>query len=184
MRGRTLNSFVKPALLILCAVGLSLTAYRPIQANAPEKTGVTVLTSKGSGNFLNAKGLKRGLLRVITRKAGTNPKVKKVMAGCTCALGPDDWGGTGCFSSCLASWGISFGSLVTCGGTCAIAATGNPIGIVVCAACLGTAEWIVAGCALHCISSRWGLLESSTKKPKLRGTQQARLTLKRAPTRS
>jgi|SoiMethySBSTD1v2_1073268.scaffolds.fasta_scaffold1087686_1 hypothetical protein len=73
--------------------------------------------------------------------------------GCGCSLIQDTESSGGCFSKCLQSWGLGYGSTLACGGACIAAGTGNPIGIAVCAACLGTAEWIVMGCAMSCA---WG----------------------------
>ena len=74
--------------------------------------------------------------------------------GCGCPLTQDDQDALGsCWKTCVTSWGVSYGSLTACGAVCVGAATGNPAAIAVCAGCLGTGEWILAGCALYCA---WG----------------------------
>lgn len=57
----------------------------------------------------------------------------------------------GSFASCLSAWGINSTTITVCAGACVAAGTANPVGIAVCAACLGTAEWIVVGCAMRSV---------------------------------
>ncbi len=73
--------------------------------------------------------------------------------GCGCSLAqPQDSFGS-CWRTCLNSWGISTTSIIACSGSCIGAGTGNPVAIAICAGCLGTGEWILAGCAGYCV---WG----------------------------
>jgi hypothetical protein len=134
-------------------------------------------------NFINTKEAKRILVHMISRKGKViSKRAMRLPAACSCAVAPDELDGFGsCFGNCLRGWGVSYGSLITCGGICALASTGNPIGIGVCAACLGTGEWIVAGCALNCMySGRYGLLEEARSgRARRHGLQQAKLILKR-----
>lgn len=75
-----------------------------------------------------------------------------VSRGCGCVT--QDASGLGaCWRTCLSSWGVSTTTILACAGFCVGAGTGNPVGIALCAACLGTGEWIVTGCALYCA---WG----------------------------
>jgi hypothetical protein len=76
-----------------------------------------------------------------------------VSRGCGCALAQDQDVFGSCWRTCVMSWGVSYSTIVACGGSCIGAATGNPIAIAVCAACVGTSEWVLAGCALYC---SWG----------------------------
>jgi|GEM_PF-3361863 hypothetical protein len=78
-----------------------------------------------------------------------------VSRGCGCPATADDPDalGASCWKSCVTSWGVTYSTLVACGGVCAGAATGNPVAIAVCAGCLGTGEWVLAGCAMYCA---WG----------------------------
>lgn len=99
-----------------------------------------------------------------------------------CVVIPDDLEGfSGCFAGCLRSWGLDYKSGTACGTLCVAAATGNPVAIVGCAACLGTAEWIVGGCAMKCVWSPSFLPDDGpvTKGPRhprqRRTTDQARL---------
>jgi hypothetical protein len=96
-------------------------------------------------------------LKVYTFK-GSKPDARKLSSsnpnGCGCSLVQDSDGFGGCFTRCLQSWGISYASAVACGGACVGASAGNPIAIAVCAACLGTGEWIVLGCSLNCAWTR------------------------------
>ena len=80
--------------------------------------------------------------------------IKSGPKGCGCGIVQDDLDGFGsCFKNCLSSWGINQTTVIACGVTCTAAGTGNPIGIALCAGCLGVGEWIVAGCAMSC---SWG----------------------------
>jgi len=89
--------------------------------------------------------------RVRTRLRGLGAK------GCGCALTPEDEDAFGsCMKNCLTGWGISATTVLACGGACVSAGTGNPFGIALCAGCLGTGEWIVAGCAMSCVWSPGG----------------------------
>lgn len=70
---------------------------------------------------------------------------------CACTSVPGEWeAGGGCFTGCLRSWGVNTTTGAACAGACIAAGTGNPVAIGICAGCLGTGEWIVAGCALKC----------------------------------
>jgi hypothetical protein len=186
MNCRSVRSLVKPALLTLSGVvllvSITLTTNAKPKTNFPSNLGA----SDSAAHFVNAKEARRIVIRLINRKAKGNLKgAANLSASCSCAAAPDEWGFGGfgtCFSGCLQSWGIGYGSLTTCSGICGLAATGNPVGIAGCAACLGTAEWIVMGCSLHCLykETRWGSLETvKSRHSRTRGSQQARLTAKR-----
>jgi hypothetical protein len=185
MNCRTFRSLVKPALLILSGAVLLLSMTQATNAkpklNFPSNAG-----TNGSGaGYLSAKEDKLSPTAVTSRKTKSGSRrAVRLPAGCSCNAAPDEWGGFGgCFRSCLQGWGVSYGSLITCGGVCGLAATGNPVGIAVCAACLGTGEWIIAGCALNCIGGggRWGFLEEvkSRHRTHTHALQQAKLTVKR-----
>ena len=79
-----------------------------------------------------------------------------VVKGCGCTLAPQDGDDAfgGCWQRCLNRSGISTTTVIACGGVCVSAGTGNPVALGLCAACLGTGEWIVAGCAMYCVWSR------------------------------
>lgn len=69
--------------------------------------------------------------------------------GCGCAAEEFD-NARSCWTACMSSWGVNATTIIACTGTCVAAGTGNPIGIALCAACLGVGEWVAAGCALSC----------------------------------
>lgn len=100
--------------------------------------------------------------------------------GCGCGLVPDDDDFGSCFKNCLSSWGINQTTVLACGATCTAAGTGNPIGIALCAGCLGVGEWIVAGCALSCTWHPGGghigdvLGKNLKHRPSSSGSAQAR----------
>ncbi len=93
-----------------------------------------------------------------TRSLSTRVRIRLrslAAKGCGCALTPDDGETFGtCWQTCLRRAGISTTTVIACGGVCASAGTGNPVAIGICAGCLGTGEWIVAGCAMYCVWSR------------------------------
>ena len=85
--------------------------------------------------------------RELVKLASSGPK------GCGCVAAPqevDEFGFGSCFKDCLSRW-VSNTALTICAGACIAAGTGNPIGIIGCAACLGISEWIVEGCSLKCV---------------------------------
>lgn len=69
--------------------------------------------------------------------------------GCGCAL-PEEAAGKGwdCFKGCLETWGVPSPMIWACVAAC----TAGPIS---CIACLGIAEYIVAGCNLWCVWPPW-----------------------------
>jgi len=184
MNCRSIGSLVKPALLILSAVVLLVSATQSIDAKPKMAFTPNVGTSGSAALAANTKAARRIMVRLISRKAkGNSNSALRFPSVCTCTAAPDSEESFGsCFRSCLQAWGISYGSLTTCGGLCGLGSTGNPVGIAGCAACLGTAEWIVMGCSLNCMykESRWGLVDTvKTHRPRTRGLQQAKLTVKR-----
>jgi len=105
---------------------------------------------------------------------------KLASKGCGCAV-PDELDGFGsCFKNCLSSWGINQTTVIACGVSCTAAGSGNPIGIAICAGCLGVGEWIVAGCAMSCVwhpggGSIGGVLGKNLKhRPLPSGSAQAK----------
>lgn len=184
MTSSKVKNLVKPALLTLCAVAFSLSAFYSTSAKNRTKTASnTATTVRDAGaTAVNAREARR-LLRTISRKAKLSPKLAKaMMTACGYNVAPQgsDVFGSG-FRSCMQSWGVSYTSLVACGAICAVAASGNPIGVAVCAACLGTAEWIVMGCLLKSVWSAIELTEDPTiARSHTRGTRQTKLWSKRA----
>ena len=173
------NRFMKAVTGVLFALLLSLSASTVSAAESQPGAAARVNhVVVGSRNFTNAKKLRRYLIRIIGSKA----KKIKAVSSCSCAAVPEEWEAWGgCFKGCLTSWGISYGSATTCGGICAIAFTGNPVGIAVCAGCLGTAEWIVAGCAMSCAWARGGntwLEQVRDGRPNRRAPREARANFK------
>lgn len=101
-------------------------------------------------------------------------KTLRHLSSKACATIQEEFGGFGgCFGGCLRSWGVNYGSGTTCGAICAVAATGNPVAIGVCAGCIGTAEWIVAGCAMKCVWSS-SFLEEMVEGPVAKGRTRTR----------
>jgi hypothetical protein len=183
MNCRSVTSLVKPTLLILSGVVLLLSITGATNAKPTTNLRSNLRPSGSDANFINMKAARRILVHVISRKGkAISKRAVRLPAACSCAVAPDELDGFGsCFGNCLRGWGVSYGSLITCGGICALAATGNPVGIGVCAACVGTAEWIVAGCAMNCMySGRYGLLEEArSRRARRHGLQQAKIILKR-----
>ena len=147
------------------------------------ETEAKVLSNRNSWEINRLSKHRDGLLdtRVSSkRKLKTlghlAPKVK------ACVPTQDEWGGFGgCFTGCLRSWGVDYKSGTACGAICVAAATGNVVAVAGCAGCLGTAEWIVGGCAMKCVWSSSFMPDDGpvTKGPRhprrLRTTDQARL---------
>lgn len=189
MNSLKVQGWLKPFLLVMSAVVLSFSATVSAPAKSAEdsiektKQFVSVNVSIDDPKVtrtVNAPVLKRQLTRLVERKVKANPKLaKSLCVPCSCTAVPDYADGFGsCFSGCLQAWGISYGTVLACGGICAVAATGNPVGIGVCAACLGTGEWIVAGCALRCLWNRGyaGLEEARLRPAKGRRLPRVKLT--------
>jgi len=112
-------------------------------------------------------------------KARLNPKsLKEFSKGCGCAV-PEDETGWSCMKGCLVEWGVP--SSVVLG--CAIACASN---LYACIACLGTAEYIVAGCTMYCVYYLAKTAEPAAPlTPKLgaaqtRSTHAAKLSLRAA----
>jgi len=119
--------------------------------NVPgKKSGAVVLVSNQQLLHL-AKSLGVKVYTVKTLKSGLRKISSSSRKDCGCSLVQDQDLSSGCFTRCLQSWGISYRTVVACLGTCGGASTGNPIFIGICAACLGTGEWIVMGCSLSCV---------------------------------
>jgi hypothetical protein len=173
---RRVRNYLKPVVLMLCAAAFTLSLSSAIVAKSRRDAKVNAMVAN-SKSVVSAKDVKRNLLRMISRKA----KNSSGQTGCRWAVVMQEVVGPGSrFRNCLQDWGISYGSLITCGGVCGLAATGNPIGIGVCAACLGTAEWIVAGCALEAIMNRWAMFDGRlSRPPRLRGLHQAKISFLR-----
>jgi len=134
----------------------------------------TFVTAQAARNEVATRGVRNGRLNValslspnlstgkISRLKLRMPALSRrararlatlVSRGCGCALAQEQEVFGSCWRTCVMSWGVSYGTLSACGGACIAASTGNPIAIAVCAGCVGTAEWILAGCALYC---SWG----------------------------
>ena len=171
MTCRKLTSLVKPAILIFCAVAFSLSASRAATANSLTNAPAKAVAIEHDANAVN-----RTLLRIIIRKAKTNPKfAKSLLAGCNCAAAANAAVGFGdCIKSCLADSGVSWGTLASCGAVC----TGSLIG---CAVCAGISEWIVLACAQYCAWRRvFNTTEASLRPSRTRGLEQAKLLPQRA----
>jgi hypothetical protein len=135
-----------------------VSAVVTVQA-APKQLGTSpelnsrVDVSVNQPNTVSGK-LARVSIRTPRLSRRVRAKLAKMLStGCRCALAEDDFAFNSCLGGCLASWGVSTTTLLACGGFCVGAGTGNPVGIALCAGCLGTAEWVVAGCAMYCA---WG----------------------------
>ena len=100
-------------------------------------------------------------------------KTLRHLSSKACATIQELSGFGGCFGGCLRSWNLNYGTGTTCGAVCGLAATGNPVAIGVCAACVGTAEWIVAGCAMKCVWSS-SFLEELVDGPVAKGRTHTR----------
>ena len=171
---RKVSSLVKPALLILFAALLCLSASQTTAAKPFAKTTAKmshiVVDSK---NFTNAKEFKRYLLRIIGSK-GKKAKSEVRVSLCTCA--PQELESIGsCFKNCLTDMGVNPMSAAACAATCSV----NLVG---CTICVGVGEWVVLGCAQYCVWRNTWLLEARQSYPaQNRGLQQAKLSMKRSP---
>lgn len=161
-----LSNVFKGAMLIFCAVVLSLSASSVTRAKSRINAPAKVSTMKGNPNEV-----RRTLLQIINRKGRLNPKVaKSLSAACGCAAAQDQ-GGFGSFKSCLWSCiqnsGMSAITLATCGAICS---SGNLVG---CAICAGTQEWIVMYCGQVCAWRRvFNTTEGSMRPSKNRRLPQ------------
>ena len=147
------------------------------------ETEAKVLSNRNNRDFkvgsLNHDVLARarkGVRRDSRTLSKQRSKTLRPVSSNACATIQEYGGFGGCFGGCLRSWNVNYGTGTTCGAVCVVAATGNPVGIGVCAACLGTAEWIVAGCSLKCVWSP-SVLEELVDGPvskRRTGTRQLR----------
>jgi hypothetical protein len=184
MNCKSVSGLVKQSLLVL-SVAFLLATTTVTEAKTRNTIPGNKRADTSKMDFVSTKDVKRILIRLINRKAAGNSKsAASIPVACSCSPAPNELGGFGgCFRDCLQSWGISYSSLITCGGVCGLAATGNPVAIGVCAGCLGTGEWIVAGCILYCVSPGKGygyLEEVRLRGPRPPGTHQAKTKLKPA----
>jgi hypothetical protein len=85
-----------------------------------------------------------------TAKEKSKALRRSASKACACSMVDELDGGGSCFSNCLVSWGVTREKAAGCLTVCVAAGTGNPVAIAVCAACLGTAEWIAGYCGLRC----------------------------------
>ncbi len=91
-------------------------------------------------------------IRRLKVSADVKAKLAKLVPkGCGCDGAEDDSDFGSCFSNCLSTWHVNQTTVLACGVTCTAAGSGNPVGIALCAGCLGVGEWVVAGCALNCV---------------------------------
>lgn len=138
--------------------------------------------------FMNRQELLRTAMRLgfTVRKLSSREKTRLAnlpLKGCSCApVAPEDFAGS-CFTDCLKANGVSTISIASCGAVCSV----NLIG---CAICVGVSEWVVLGCAQYCVWNRpihGSLLDGpivSLPPSKTRGSHQAKLLVRPAPTRS
>ena|SRR5688500_15206632 len=115
----------------------SVTRNNPLKVEHSSVNGASLLRTRKSRTLKE----KSKALRVGASKA----------CACACPLVQDLAGGFGsCFSDCLYSAGVTREKAAACLTICVAAGTGNPVGIAVCAACLGIGEWIAGYCGLKC----------------------------------
>jgi hypothetical protein len=138
--------------------------------------------SIGRGPLARAGKAKTKLYVPTSLARKSKPARQLASKACTNAMMQDELEAFGgCFGGCLRSWGLDYKSGTACGSMCVLAGSGNPIGIAGCAACLGTAEWIIAGCAMKCVWSSSFLPDDGSvakvrRQPRhLRATYQARI---------
>jgi len=139
------KSLVKPSLLMLCAVILSLMAFDVTTAKSRRSSALkaTATSQKSSSPGMNTPAGKQAFLRFLRAKAKTNPKFARALrAGCACAL-PATAGFATCLKDCLISSGVNPYSATACAAMC----SRNPLG---CAICAGVGEWILAYCVQYC----------------------------------
>ena len=167
------------SVILISVVSMTAKAQSKLQPTVGQyKDSKAVLFVNSPDVFRIAKrlGLKVHLVKLSKHEL---EKLAKLPAtGCSCAAPLDEEGGR-CFTNCLEDWGISSFTIIGCAAACAI----SPIA---CAACIGTAEWVVLGCAIYCnppwLSSN---KPASPSRQNLRhatvSSQQAKLSLRRAP---
>ena len=143
--------------------------------------GIVFVNQRQLLQIANSHGVKVHTFKIskqyLAKLAASGPK------GCGCALLEEAGGGAArCFKECLEGW-VSNTEIVICGAACIASGTGNPVGIAICAACLGIGEWIVVGCAAYCAYyATENLAPKAPLPPNLRGRQKrggnsAQLTL-------
>lgn len=117
---------------------------------------------------IQAKGLRvnSGKPEVKASSTSTNEKSRTLRRllckPCNCAVVNDLEGTfTLCFTNCLSVW-VDSKTAAACAATCVAAGTGNVVAIGLCAACVGTGEWIAGYCAMKCV---WGHAFSTDSGP-------------------
>jgi len=137
---------MKPSLLILCGLVLSLAASRPTVAKSPADSVKDAATVRNpSGANINANAAKRALPRITRGKFKANSKLSRSLsATCTCAVSVAQVSSLGsCFKQCLVDAGVNAVTLASCGAVC----SSNLIG---CAICVGVQEWVALACGQYC----------------------------------
>lgn len=182
MTSSKVRNLLKPALLTLCAVAFSLSAFHSTSAKTRTKTASnTATTVRNAGpNAMNAREARR-LLRIISRKAKLSPKLAKAMVtACGCNVAPQEMEAFGsCFRGCLRDYGVSLAQLAACGAVCTVNLYG-------CAVCVGVSEWVVLGCVQWCVwrGSYYLTEDGIIARAHPRDNRQTKLSSKRAPARS
>jgi hypothetical protein len=169
-----IKSVMKPSLLILCGLVLSLAASRPTVAKSPADSVKDAATVRNSSGAIKANAAKRALPRIPRAKFKANSKLSRSLsATCTCAVSVAEVSSFGsCFKQCLVNSGVSPVSLASCGAICS---SGNLVG---CAICVGVQEWVALACGQYCA---WRKVfynsEASLRHSRKRGVQ----SIKRIP---
>ena len=140
---------------------LVISLFWMIQAPAQSlvKGALTAKTSEAVNRHDQLQTTRASLVAARTGSLSVRVRTRLrtlVVKGCGCTLAPQDGDDAfgNCWQRCLNRSGISTTTVIACGGVCVSAGTGNPVALGLCAACLGTGEWIVAGCAMYCVWTR------------------------------
>lgn len=173
-----IKSVMKPTLLILCGLVLSLAASRPTVAKSPAdsvKDATTVRNSSAAD--INANAAKRSLPRITHSKAKRISTLSKSLSKtCGCPVSAEEFSGfASCMKKCLKDAGVNLVTLATCAGACG---GGN---FIACAICAGVQEWVVLGCGQYCAWYQvFSYAEASMRPSKNRRLQQRKLSPQRA----
>lgn len=128
--------------------------YRFLLGLAVLSASLFVVSIETQAKVLSVNSGKREVKASSTSTKGKSRTLRRVLCKpCNCAAVDELEGSfTGCFSGCLSAW-VDSKTAAACAATCVAAGTGNVVAIGLCAACVGTGEWIAGYCAMKCV---WG----------------------------
>ena len=128
--------------------------YRLLFGFAVLFVSLFVVSIETQAKVLSMNSGKREVKASSTSTKGKSRTLRRALCKpCNCAAVNDLAGNfSGCFSGCMGAW-VDSKTAAACAATCVAAGTGNVVAIGLCAACVGTGEWIAGYCAMKCV---WG----------------------------